>query len=107
VAHRQPLEDIVFISNFAAFCRTKGDEAYRYIEPMECGLAQFLQTTGRWDSPALPCGLSKSLRDQPVDWWNAPLFSDLNSALMVGRFDLLADRLEALIVDSPVVQVQA
>lgn len=38
---RLPLKDIVFISEFAAFCRTKGDASYVASDAGICALAQF------------------------------------------------------------------
>lgn len=96
-----PLSDAVFIAEFAAFCRGKGDEAYDYDCSVNCAVAQFVRDTGRsngdaighiWyydqhgKSQAIPCGVSPAADAYPQ------------------TFSALADRLEALIADRPAVR---
>jgi hypothetical protein len=91
MAQRQPLADIQFIADFAAFCRTKGDERYSYVNSELCALGQF-------GHPGLDC-------DEIIDRFGAGVESALVSD--PENFSALADRLEALIADAPVVSVSA
>jgi hypothetical protein len=91
VAQRQPLADIQFIADFAAFCRSKGDETYNSIDSDVCALAQFGyprvsdDNNGRLNDPRVPERAYEAVFHQ-------------------GTFSALADRLEALIADAPVVE---
>jgi hypothetical protein len=105
VSHRLPLADIRFISDFAAFCRTKGDETYNYSDNWNCACAQFLIASGRAKSPCvggigyarwLDEAASDSARDFPAGMAEALYNRDTGHT-----FSALADRLEALIVDAP------
>jgi hypothetical protein len=86
MAHRLPIADIKFIADFAAFCRTKGDEGYDPTLPNACALAQF----------GYPCAIPSSV---PAGVFRAA--TRLGSAY---TFSALADRLERLITDAPVVR---
>jgi acyl dehydratase len=91
MSHRLPIADIAFIADFAAFCRTKGDEAYDFCDSDACALAQFgFPGVGRIACRRL--GIPEAAFDAAN-----PIVSS------VGTFSALADRLEALIADAPVV----
>lgn len=83
---RQPLEDIAFISEFAAFCRSKGDETYGRCDAYACALAQF----------GHPGVQFTELRGVPEAAFQAALEGDYPA-----RFSALAGRLEALLIDAP------
>jgi hypothetical protein len=106
MAHRHPLKDIAFLTEFAAFCRGKGEEGYCYTDPGNCALAQFARERFP-DATSLPCGVRKAsvFGDRPDEHWNPTYGSDLHDALCAhgaaARFSALADRLEALLVDAP------
>lgn len=103
MSHRMPLNEIDFISRFAAFCRTKGDERYDYTDPFGCALAQFVDETGRTDAESLPFCERMKVGFDPIE--DSVLEVALNSGKDGGyNFSALADRLEALIVDAPVVE---
>ena len=91
----RPPSDTLFISEFAAFCRTKGDGGYDFWaiddSASGCALTQFSHSRGL------------SAEDDP-DW--GPRHVRLSYALMAKpwTFSALADRLDALLVDSPVVE---
>lgn len=85
MALRQPLADIQFISDFAAFCRTKGDEGFSYYDEAQCALGLFGYRHGFVD-PDIP----ESVKDAITD--SDETFADV------------ADRLEALLIDAPVVE---
>ena len=100
-----PLADILFISEFSAFCRTKGDEAYRFTSPGHCALAQFLKETGRATDPSVGpddwcdgCGPDISLPAGLNDALSNESFEDCESTW---TFSALADRLDALIAHAP------
>lgn len=110
MSHRLPVADIQFISDFAAFCRMKGDEGFDYCAPDCCALAQFLRASGRAQNPSV--GGYAIWTDEAVRYGRpqrAPggvheaLLSvlDLND---FGTFSALADRLEDLIADAPEVE---
>lgn len=99
-----PLADVIFIQDFAAFCRTKGDEAYNYCRPHSCALAQFVDASGLADASGLPLCRRMEEGFDPLE--DGILEPALNTG---GRdkdytFSALADRLEALLVDAPVVE---
>lgn len=93
-----PLSDAVFIQEFAAFCRTKGDEEYEACSPSVCALAQF-------GHPGVIIGGSlKGYFDRagvavPSGAYEAAVHYEPHT------FSALADRLEALLADAPIVQV--
>jgi hypothetical protein len=95
MAHKLPLADIQFISDFAAFCRTKGDDGYDFWSTDDsadgCALVQFTH--------------SKGLTAETDDDW-VPHHRLLSGVLRAKpwTFSALADRLEALIADAPVVE---
>lgn len=101
MSRHRPLADIKFIADFAVFCRGKGDERYDYDDSVGCAVWQFLNDTGRSNGEAIgnlfyinqhgkrmcriPQGVSRAADSHPY------------------TFSALADRLEALIADAPVV----
>lgn len=89
---RFPLADIQFIADFAAFCRSKGDEEYNPEDAETCALAQF----GYGGVSVFDCddrGVPKIAYMAAVHAYGEPY-----------TFSALADRLEALIADAPVVE---
>lgn len=88
---RLPLSDIQFISDFAAFCRTKpAGEEYFFFSAGACALAEF----------GHPGVQSDNLRGVP--------YKALHAAAEEPRtYPALADRLEALIADAPAVRCQS
>lgn len=101
---RLPLKDFEFIRDFAAFCRTKGDEGYDYLDPWECACAQFLKASGRAAAPSTAGGFWV---DRAIDRYaRHPLPNGLDGiggALLEDprTFSALATRLDALLVDAP------
>lgn len=91
MAQHMPPKDIEFIASFAAFCRTKGDEDYNPCDANVCALAQF-------GHPGVPYSECERF-GIPRDAMNAALSEPW-------VFSALADRLEALLVDAPVVERQ-
>lgn len=110
MAHKLPLADIQFIADFAAFCRSKGDEGYDYVDPTNCAASQFLRETGRAADPSCsPAGWgerNKGGERNPRTPFPAGV--DVMGGGVLGvrpqTFSALADRLEALIADAPVVE---
>jgi hypothetical protein len=106
MAQHLPIADIKFIAEFAAFCRTKGDGAYAYTSNCGCACAQFLLASGRAKTPHVIPG---AWGERSGDWPNE-MPEGVQDALNPRgcsadfRFDLLADRLERLISDAPVVR---
>lgn len=97
---RLPLADIQFIAAFAAFCRTKGDEGYNYFATGDCAIARFLKGTGRCADPSVG---AYRWRDQATgEVHHFPEFTA--EAEEPHTFPALADRLEALIADAPMVR---
>lgn len=103
MSQRVPLKDLEFIRDFAAFCRTKGDESYNYTDRCGCACAQFLQASGRADEPDV----------EPDQWfgndglWHPMPYvvDNMGGGVLANEprtFSALADRLEALLVDAPV-----
>lgn len=87
MSHRLPLADIQFITEFAKFCRSKGDEEYDYEDATVCALAQF-------GHPNV----------QEHDWRGVPepaFYAAVGIEDVECNFSALADRLEALIADAP------
>lgn len=115
MSHRLPVADIQFISDFAAFCRTKGDEGYDYSNAHNCALSQFLRASGRaiepscstrgWHDEACP-GVGRHPIPDGID--NSGIWGDGRTVLRAkagpSTFSALADRLEALIADVPEVE---
>lgn len=96
MAHRLPLSDIQFISDFAAFARSKGDEAYDGLMPSQCALAQF-------GYPGVVADAHKRATDRAER--KIPYSAYAAAALHGGyTFSALADRLEVLLVDAPIVE---
>lgn len=100
MSHHRPLADIDFITKFAAFCRTKGDEAYDYYDINNCAVAQFVKASGLCSNVEvggfywhdLITGEKHELPENFVAECEEPYI-----------FSALADRLEALIADAPLV----
>lgn len=88
VSHRLPLADIRFIADFAAFCRGKGDWEYCATDPFECALARYgFRDVHSFNARELGV---------PVEAFHQAIFEP-------HTFSALADRLEALIADAPMV----
>lgn len=94
MAHRLPLKDIKFIADFAAYARSRGDEAYDYMNPSECAIAQFAET-GASIPESVALHVSGAVYDLAM---GTPVEEALVSC---DDFAALADRLEALLVDAP------
>lgn len=102
-------KEVSFISDFAAFCRTKGGEEYSFGSVCNCALAQFLRASGRCENPRVSGygrwsdkGSSESFQ-APFDFRGSTEEERVLHTLL-GRertFSALADRLEALIADAP------
>lgn len=91
MSHRLPVADIQFIADFAAFARSKGDEAYDYLDPdVGCALAQFGHPGVDFIDGANTDGIPEAVDGAAVSYpWT---------------FSALASRLEALIADAPMVR---
>jgi hypothetical protein len=114
---RLPVADIKFIADFAAFCRTKGDEGYVFTDRCSCALASFLRETGREPMACVIPGYwftDEAAYEAAIadDWRNlegracASVPEGIDDCLNTGEcddrtFSALADRLEALIADAP------
>jgi len=100
-----PLADITFIAEFAAFARAKGGGAYRYSDFTNCACAQFLKASGRCAKPLV---YAHHWEDEAggEHWFPGGFASPIGIAISDGdhTFSALADRLEALITDAPVVR---
>lgn len=94
MSHRLPLADIQFISDFAAFCRTKGDERYYFTAPSRCAVAQF----------GFPALYMSGCDDDGVQ--RVPSSVMEAASFQTWTFSALATRLEALLTDAPVVVSQ-
>jgi hypothetical protein len=96
MAHRLPLKDIAFLTEFAAFCRGKGEEGYCFTSTRNCAGAQFIRSK---HSNFAGFG-TKGWEDTDGNWH---VTADLKGALSASprTFSALADRLEALLVDAP------
>jgi hypothetical protein len=93
MAHRLPLADIQFIADFAAFARAKGDATYVWHSASTCALAQFgYPEVVDWQDAGIPC-----------EAYHAAVL-DTETYEDDATFSALADRLEALIADAPVVE---
>lgn len=99
MAHRLPLADIQFIADFAAFCRTKGDEEYNPGRVAECALAQFghPRVASAWDLREAGIPVAAYTQAVGYDHDGGPGHCGPYT------FSALADRLEALIADAPAV----
>lgn len=90
----RPLADTLFIRDFAAFCRTKGDEGYNFWStadtPQGCAFTQFVHSRG----------LTANTDPQWLDYHQR---FDILALAKPWTFPALADRLERLIADAPVV----
>jgi hypothetical protein len=109
VAQRQPLADIQFIADFAAYARGREPtEGFDYFSNTNCACCQFLRDHRGYAEPRVG-GFG----------WRAALMAERNDfpegvgCALVGAetaagwtWGALADRLEGLIADAPVV-VQA
>jgi hypothetical protein len=109
MAQKQPIADIRFLTDFHAYCLTRGDEAYDFVDPGECACCQFLKDTGRAASPRV---IPENWRDGMLSDERYPLPEGLNSALNARfradwTFSALAKRLEALLADAPAVVLAA
>jgi hypothetical protein len=91
MSHTLPLADIQFIADFAAFARSKGDGGYEEADGAVCALAQF--------------GYVHIVDSGDCARQGVPWAAYHAAALCPGpyTFSALADRLEALIADAPVV----
>jgi hypothetical protein len=115
MSQRLPLADIQFISDFAVFARSKGDEKYTFTDNRSCACAQFLLASGRADEPLVwmecwfdDAGARRELPElvQTAIYGVSGTWDDyVNDKVKDGprTFSALADRLEALIADAPVV----
>ena len=85
------------IADFAAFCRSKGDEAYDYVEPRSCALALFLQI----DHPFADVGGHSYCLEGEDEEDGIPIPFGVHNGLTAHprTFAALADRLEALIAE--------
>lgn len=81
--HNLPLADIIFIQDFAAFARSKGDGRYEFTDTRSCALGQF-------GHPGLLCA-------QIVEKFGRDIFDAVNPIGGDWTFSALADRLEALL----------
>ena len=81
MSHRLPVADIQFISDFAVFARSKGDERYDYADTQN-GVGGTFWDDGYGNFHDFPDGMPGALRLEPH------------------TFSALADRLEALIADA-------
>lgn len=90
------------IADFAAFCRSKGDEAYDYLSNCGCALATyFVEVKG------MSAGYNSGQFAIGGDHWtqkgvdgshvNHVLPPEIANVLHVGNYQRLADRLEALL----------
>ena len=91
MTHRIPIADIAFLSEFAAFARAKGEEEYCASDVNACALAQF----------GYVGSLSSKLPQVPEAAFNAAVYGETGDGS--GTFNQLADRLDALLADVPVV----
>lgn len=108
MAHRLPLADIQFIADFAAYARGRGPgEGYDYCSNYNCAGAQFLRDTGRAKCPDVgPFGWRDDALGQECDTPFPPGVEDAlnpSNSRTVHTFSALANRLEALIADAPMV----
>ena len=87
---RLPLKDHIFISEFAAFCRSKGDEEYDSLHPRHCALGQF-------GHPGICTKTDCSEQGVP---WSAYYAAALDDGPY--NFASLATRLESLLSDMTV-----
>lgn len=111
MSHRLPLADIQFISDFAVYARERGPTRYDYSDPGNCATCQFLRDTDRAAEPRV---VPETWRDGLCSNERFPLPAGMDAALKAecdGGLDLagwtfsaLADRLEALIADAPMVR---
>jgi hypothetical protein len=102
MAHRLPTKDIEFIRDFAAFCRTKGERSYPYLNIKRCAAAQFLKETGRARFPHVGGDEWSSARylwllDRPF-----PEGVGRAVCMMPRTFSALATRLEALLIETSI-----
>jgi hypothetical protein len=98
MSHNQPLNDIQFITDFAAFCRGKGDEEYDFDSVTQCAGAQFMRSK-RSDFAEFGADGWESTSGK---WHSVP---DVCGQLIAApqTFSALALRLEALLANSPIV----
>ncbi len=97
---RLPLADYQFISDFAAFCRTKGDEGYNYVDCEHCALGQFLRESGRCANPSVS-GYGKWHDLNAEDLWTlhqAPVLIDGDEDRNVLSY---GDRTFSALADAP------
>lgn len=111
MSSKLPLKDIEFIADFAAFCRSKGDERYNFFNNCDCALAQFLRFSGRCENPyVIGLGQWKPADEHGENWRQVPFDREGTPGheRILGRepytFSALATRLEALIADAPTVE---
>lgn len=88
------------IADFAAFCRSKGDEAYNFYDTKRCALAQYGRSV--LGDNFLCAGVNEVCERGAGRIYT---LDDLTRATLLGRnvesrtFAALADRLEALIAE--------
>lgn len=104
MSQRQPLADIQFISDFAAYARGRGDAEYDYTSNRNCACCQFVRETGRAVDP----------RAGGTYWRDELAFHPYPEGVALAlvteiagtaTFSALADRLEALLTDAPTVEL--
>jgi hypothetical protein len=103
MSHKLPLADIQFISDFAVFARSKGHVAYDYLSNTNCAACQFLKHTGRAKEPSVGGNAWREIGDAESARQRMP---DIDMPALCEKpwtFSALADRLEALIADAPMV----
>lgn len=94
--------DRAFISEFAAFCRTKGDEGYDYWDTLNCAVAQFVRASGKGVSAGgLTWADNNNKRHLMPDGFVTNGNRDGVIISLPHTFSALADRLEALLTDAP------
>lgn len=100
MSHVLPLADILFIADFAAFCRTKGNEEYDYFSTRTCAVAQFVRETGLCDNPCVGGWHWRDTATEEIHRFPKGFDAECEEPYI---FSALADRLEALIADAPLV----
>lgn len=83
----RPMDEIAFLTEFADWCRTKGDEAYDPTEADECAIAQF----------GMPGLTAREIRGLADGLWDEISHSAMPYEKGAFTFSALADRIDALI----------
>jgi hypothetical protein len=103
MAHKLPLNDIRFLTEFHAYCLTRGDEAYSYYNARNCACGQFLKSR----EPAFFCTGGPWWYDNKNEAHDLPEGLAAATAQLPFTFSALATRLEALLADAPAVVLPA